>query len=625
MRPARPPRPVRHPDADPDADGVALAAATATGVLLGTRFAAAAAWVIVAASLAAACLGAGSSSRLRDDGAAAAVGMLVLATLLAAGAAAASVRATAVRDGLLARRVQQPARVEDRGRVEGARWVEQRGRVELAATVAEEPRRLRFGGHWVVLTVHRVRQAHQAPQQAPQIHRSRQPGGTYRIRERVGMILPRGRLPPPGAAGGPAAASPTRPSATAGPFADRGEGRLAVGDRLRVRASVGRARWSDALGRQPPVVLRDPVIEEQAPPAGAALRISELVRDAARERALASLAPERAGLLVGMALGDTSLLPVELEDEFRAAGLTHLMAVSGANLAVVLAAGLSLAGLAGAGRQGLAIAGIVLVVVLVVVTRWEPSVLRAGVMAGLVLLGVATGRGPGGRRALCLAVVVLLLADPGLAGALGFQLSVAATAGVLWLGPLVARALPDRVPERVGKAVGMTLGAQATAMPALALALGPVSLAGLPANLLGLPLAGGPMLLGVVAAASAPVAPRVAALACRLADPFLLALIAVARWAAGLPGGSVTLSGPARAVPAAVAALILLAVARWWRSPYLPRPELPVDIERTVNERDGQRRGVPQPGVVAARGRGARDLGPPDLPRPGQDVRHPLR
>jgi competence protein ComEC len=563
---------------------VALAAATATGVFLGTRFAAAAAWMIVAASLAVACLGAGSSSRLRDEGVTAVVGVLVLATLLAAGAAAASVRATAVRDGILARRVQHQGRVEGQGRVEDPGWAGPRGRVEVAATVAEDPQRLRFGGHWVVLAVHQVHQA----------------GRTYRTRERAGMILPRGRLPPPGpprgpAVVGPGAAEPTRPPATAGPFVDRGEGRLAVGDRLRVRASVGRARWSDALGRRPPVVLRDPVIEERAPPAGAALRVSELVRDAARERALTSLAPERAGLLVGMALGDTSLLPMELEGEFRAAGLTHLMAVSGANLAVVLAAGLSLAGLAGAGRRRLAVAGIVLVVVLVVVTRWEPSVLRAGVMAGLVLLGVATGRGPGGRRALCLAVVVLLLADPGLAGALGFQLSVAATAGVLWFGPLVARALPDRVPERVGKAVGMTLGAQATAVPALALALGPVSLAGLPANLLGLPLAGGPMLLGVIAAATAPVAPGVAALACRLADPFLLALIAVARWAAGLPGGSITLSGPARAVPAVIAALVMLAVARWRRSPCLPRAELPVDIERTVQERDGRRCSPPSP------------------------------
>jgi competence protein ComEC len=75
------------------------------------------------------------------------------------------------------------------------------------------------------------------------------------------------------------------------------------------------------------------------------------------------------------------------------------------------------------------------------------------------------------------------------------------------------------------------------------------------------------MLLGVVAAATAPVAPWAATLACRLADPFLAALIAVARWAAGLPGGSVTLTGPARAGPAVVVVLVVLAVALGRRSP----------------------------------------------------------
>jgi competence protein ComEC len=565
----------RDPDADPDADGVALAAATATGVVLGPRLASSAAWVAAACCLVAACLAAAGPSRLRDDaGGHPVVGVLVLGALLASAAAAASVRATAVREGVLAGRAGQP------------------GRVEVAATVAEEPRRTRYGGWWVVLTVDRVRLADR----------------TLRTRERAGVALAPDRLPPPRSAATPPG---------------RGEARLAVGERLRVRASVAAARWSDPLGRQPPVVLRHPVVEERAPPPGAALRLSETVRDAARGQALASLAPERAGLLVGMALGDTSLLPAELERDFRAAGLTHLMAVSGANLAVVLAAGLWLAGVAGAGRRGLAAVGVVLVVLLVVVTRWEPSVLRAGVMAGLVLFGVATGRGPGGRRALCLAVVVLLLADPGLARALGFQLSVAATAGVLWIGPVAAGTLPGRVPERVRKAVGMTLGAQATAVPAIALALGPVSLAGLPANLLGLPLAGGPMLLGVVAAATAPVAPWAAALACRLADPFLIALVAVARWAAGLPAGSITLSGPTRAAPAVIVALVLAAAAPRGRAPCLPRAaELPIDVETTgQGGRDDHRGRAPPGGAVTAGGGGARDLGPPDLPGPGHDVR----
>jgi hypothetical protein len=94
----------------------------------------------------------------------------------------------------------------------------------------------------------------------------------------------------------------------------------------------------------------------------------------------------------------------------------------------------------------------------------------------------------------------------------------------------------------------------------------------------------------VVAAVTAPVAPWAATLACRLADPFLLALITVARWAAGLPGGSVTLAGPARAAPAALTLLGLLAVALRRHAPYLPRRDrLPADIEGTVKERDGHR------------------------------------
>jgi competence protein ComEC len=555
----------RDVDADPDGDGVALAAATATGVFLGPRFAGPAAWVAAACCLAVACLGVAGPSRPRDEGGGSAVvGVLVLGALLASGAAAASVRATSVGGGILLGRAGQPTRVE------------------VAATVAEEPRRTRYGGSWVVLTVTRVQLA----------------GRTFRTRERAGIVLSPDRLPPRQGrrAGG-------LPDADPPAEADAGARRLAVGDRLRVRASVAAARWGDPLGRRPPVVLRHPVVEERAPPRGAVLRLSETVRAAARRQALGSLAPERAGLLVGMALGDTSLLPAELERDFRAAGLTHLMAVSGANLAVVLAAGLWLARVAGAGRPALAAVGIVLVVLLVVVTRWEPSVLRAGVMAGLVMFGVATGRGPGGRRALCLAVVLLLLADPALAGALGFQLSVAATAGVLWLGPAVARVLPDRAPERVRKAVGMTLGAQATAVPAIALALGPVSLAGLPANLLGLPLAGGPMLLGVVAAAAAPVAPWAATLVCRLADPFLAALVAVARWAAGLPGGTVTLSGPARAAPAlAVVVLVLVAAASRRRWPSLARAaELPIEVERTVQGGRVDHRGRARRAQVMAR------------------------
>jgi competence protein ComEC len=521
---------------DPDPDGVALAATTAAGVLLGTHAPGPAAWVFALAAaatitLATACLTGprpqapawgtarrrggtfhrggvggrpppggprgGVAAHARHGRRGVGEGMLALVTLAAAGAAVAAARVDAVRGGVLPARMGRP------------------GVVEVAATVAEEPRPLPHQARWVVLSVDRVTEG----------------GRSWRTRERAGVVLP----------------------VTAGP--------LGVGDRLRLRAGVGRARRADRLGHRPPVALRHPRVAARAPPASAALRASEAIRAAARRQALASLPPERAGLLVGMALGDTSLLPRDLDGAFRVAGLSHLVAVSGANLAVVLGAGLWLAAALGMPRPLLVPVGIVLVACLVILTRWEPSVLRAGVMAVLVLLGVATGRGPGGRRALCLAVVLLLLADPGLAGALGFQLSVAATAGVLWVGPLATRALPRWVPDRARTAAGVTLGAQAAALPALALALGRLSPASLPANLLGLPLAAGPMLLGVCAALTAPVAPWLSAVACRLADPFLVGLVAVARWAAGLPGASLTLSGPLRVAPAAALAVVLAVTA----------------------------------------------------------------
>jgi competence protein ComEC len=86
------------------------------------------------------------------------------------------------------------------------------------------------------------------------------------------------------------------------------------------------------------------------------------------------------------------------------------------------------------------------------------------------------------------------------------------------------------------------------------------------------------MLLGTVAAAAAPVAPWASTLACRLADPFLVGLLAVARWAAGLPGASLTLHGPLRAAPAAVALVLVLAAAL--ARPTRPGPDRPAAARR---------------------------------------------
>ena len=479
---------------DPDPDGVALAGAVTLGVLAGTALSGSHRWLLLAAGAAIVL----AVAALRCPGGPAR-GILALALLATTGAGVAGARAAAVRGGVL-------VGLLSRG-----------GALTVDATVAEEPRRVRYGGRWVVLSVRRVTAGDTA----------------WRTRERAGVILP------------------------------ESAGEVAVGDRLRISGGVDRAERTDPLGGQPATALKRPRVLARSPSRSWLLRVSESVRAAARARSLGALPPDRAGLLLGLALGDTSLEPASVDRAFTTAGLTHLTAVSGQNLAVVLAAGLGIAVALRAGRPALAALGILLVVLFALLTRWEPSVLRASAMAMLALLGVATGRGPGGRRALCLAVTLLLLSNPSLLWSIGFQLSVAATAGVLWLGPAATRALPARLPRVARSAVGISLGAQAGATPVLAMAFGQVSVAGLAANLVAVPIATVPMLLGVVAAAAAAVPPlgAVAFLACRLADPFLAALIAVAERASALPAASVALTGPVRLLPAAVVlAAVLVAL-----------------------------------------------------------------
>ena len=152
--PSIPSTPGRAVDADPDVDGVALAAATATGVLLGSRFAAVAAGGRDLLPGGGVPVGGRRSPHPGRPRAGRWSGCSCSACCWRP--AAASVRAAAVRGGLLVGWLRQPARV--------------------GAAVAEEPRRLRHGGHWVVLTVDRVDRG----------------GRTYRTRERAGLIVPRG-------------------------------------------------------------------------------------------------------------------------------------------------------------------------------------------------------------------------------------------------------------------------------------------------------------------------------------------------------------------------------------------------------------------------------------------------
>ncbi|MFP3906685.1 MAG: ComEC/Rec2 family competence protein, partial [Acidimicrobiales bacterium] len=185
-------------------------------------------------------------------------------------------------------------------------------------------------------------------------------------------------------------------------------------------------------------------------------------------------------LYVGLLLGDQRDQSPEVADAFVGSGLTHLLAVSGQNVAFVLAlAGPVLVRMRLGSRL---VATLAVLGFFALVTRFEPSVLRATTMAGFAAMAVTFGNEADSRDVLALAVVALLLVDPLIATQLAFQLSVAATTGILLWSRRIADALPGPAP--LANAVGITVAAQLAVAPLLIPTFGGMPVAALVANVL---------------------------------------------------------------------------------------------------------------------------------------------
>lgn len=264
-------------------------------------------------------------------------------------------------------------------------------------------------------------------------------------------------------------------------------------------------------------------------------------------------------LLPGLVVGDTSAQPADLVDDMRAAGLTHLTAVSGANVSIVCGGVLLLCVLLRIGRRGGVVLAALALVALVVVARPEPSVLRAAVMGSVGLAGLLLGRRGGGVSALALAVVAVLLADPWLSRAPGFRLSVLATGALVLCSMPWARALGRVLPRSPALVLAVPAAAQAAVTPALVGLEPVVSLYALPANVLAAPAVAPATVIGVVAALLSLVHPALAALVATPARWCAAWIAVVARTSADLPAATLPCpEGRAGVVGAGFATLLLL-------------------------------------------------------------------
>ncbi len=271
------------------------------------------------------------------------------------------------------------------------------------------------------------------------------------------------------------------------------------GERVALDSSrARRVAWQHVVGRFDLEWVSD------VAPGGPVARASNRVR-AAIERAAEFIPDPHGALYRGLVIGDDREQPRVMIVRFRMSGLSHLTAVSGQNVAFVLAACTPL--LVRLRPWWRWAATIALIAWFIVITRFEPSILRAGVMAGLSATAFVTGRERSPVRLLALAVTGLLLIDPLLLWSIGFWLSVGATAGVCTVGPWLAARFAVLGP--VALPLGITLGAQLGVVVPSVVVFGRLPVVSVVANLLAVPVAGFVMLYGLPAGLVVGVLPAV--------------------------------------------------------------------------------------------------------------------
>jgi competence protein ComEC len=282
--------------------------------------------------------------------------------------------------------------------------------------------------------------------------------------------------------------------------------------------------------------------------------------------ALRGLPEPYGGLLLSLLIGVEAYLPSHVYQQFSRAGLLHLMVVSGAQVSIVAGAFAWAARLARLPVLAASVSGGLAVVAFAAMVGWAPSIGRAVIMAATGLAAAALGRQRDRASALAAAALVLLAARPAYLFDVGFQLSFAATWGLLFLAPALQRRLAW-MGSTLSAALSVTLGAQIAVAPLLASHFQTIAVAGLVANVIALPV------IAVLVPAGFALMPVVVAFP-SAAGPLLLLLLPILKaimwtgtWFGGVPWANVA-SPPVPAWMAAVCfaalgALISLGNGTW--------------------------------------------------------------
>jgi competence protein ComEC len=255
---------------------------------------------------------------------------------------------------------------------------------------------------------------------------------------------------------------------------------------------------------------------------------------------LAGVSSDSAALVAGLTIGDDSRLSSESLEHLKIVSLTHLSAVSGTNCAIVLAGAALLLNLLPIRRSIRLSLSFAVIFAYLGLVGPEPSVLRASVMVGTVLIGFLLGRRVPPLEALSLAVVILLIYEPKLSMDFGFALSALATLGLLVLAPKLVELLQKRMPLWLAIVVSISLSAQIACLPVLLLLQPSIPVYSIVANVLAEPFVAPITVIGLLSCLAAPLLPSLAAGLCLLASYPAAVILFVAERFANAPSASIS-------------------------------------------------------------------------------------
>lgn len=254
---------------------------------------------------------------------------------------------------------------------------------------------------------------------------------------------------------------------------------------------------------------------------------------------LRGLSPDSAALVAGLAIGDRTLLSHDLSERMKDLSLSHLVAVSGANLAIVAGGVYLLLAAFGLRRVARAVGAFAAIVAYIALVGPEPSVLRAGFMAAVVILGQMLGRGNQSLNGLSLAILILVCLDPFLALEFGFALSALATFGLLVLAPALFQSFKQRVHPFVAGGLAVSISAQLYTLPVLLLIENRLATYSVVANILVEPVVAPVTVLGIASVVTSIAIPQIGALLSFLASLGTAWIEEVAKALSAMPAVSI--------------------------------------------------------------------------------------